>query len=87
MGEYIIERLKELSEKYPLRNIRGRGLLIAFDLPDASGEKVVSACLDEGLILNSPRPATIRLMPPLTVMKQHVDDMLDILSRVLGKIY
>jgi len=86
MGDYITERLKELSEKYPIRNIRGKGLLVAFDLPDPVGEKVVSACLDEGLILNSPRPSTIRLMPPLIVMKQHVDEMLDILSKVLDRI-
>ncbi|HEY8349403.1 MAG TPA: aspartate aminotransferase family protein [Clostridia bacterium] len=86
MGDYITERLKDLSEKYPIRNIRGKGLLIAFDLPDPIGEKVVSACLDEGLILNSPRPSTIRLMPPLIVMKQHVDEMIHILSGVLGRI-
>jgi acetylornithine/N-succinyldiaminopimelate aminotransferase len=87
MGEYIIERLKGMSEKYPLRNIRGKGLLTAFDLPDPIGEKIVSACLDEGLIINSPRPSAIRLMPPLIVMKQHVDEMIDILSRVLDRIY
>jgi len=41
--------------------------------------------LNEGLMLNSPRPSTIRLMPPLIVTKEETDKMIDILSKVLDK--
>lgn len=85
MGDYLKERLKELSEKYPISNIRGIGLLIAFDLAEPIGKDIVSECLKEGLILNSPQPSSIRFMPPLIVTKHDIDTMLEILSGVLQK--
>jgi acetylornithine/N-succinyldiaminopimelate aminotransferase len=84
-GEYIIKRLTELKDKYGLKNIRGKGLLIAFDLPSDKGFDVVDKCLDKGLILNAPRPSIIRLMPPLIVTKDEIDKMFDILCDVLDK--
>lgn len=86
IGDYALERLMEMSEKYPIGNIRGKGLLIAFDLPDPIGNRIVSECLREGLIVNSPQPYTIRLMPPLIVTKYDVDNMIQILSKVLDRM-
>ncbi len=84
-GEYLKNKLLEIKDKYQLSNIRGRGLLIAFDLPRENGSEIVSSCLKEGLIINSPRPSVIRLMPPLIVTKKEIDKMLEILTRILGK--
>ncbi len=86
MGDYIMDRLKELALKHPIKNIRGKGLLTAFDLPDPVGKEIVSACLAEGLIINSPQPSSIRLMSPLIVTKSDVDNMIKILSAVLSRI-
>lgn len=85
-GEYIVEKLNEIKDKYGLRNIRGRGLLIAFDLPEDKGGEVVGRCLNEGLIINSPRPNIIRLMPPLIVAQKDTDDMISILCKVLDRV-
>ncbi|MFL0195751.1 aspartate aminotransferase family protein [Clostridium sp. WILCCON 0269] len=82
-GEYIIEKLNEIKNTYGLKNIRGRGLLIAFDIPENKGSEIVIKCLDEGLLLNSPRPSTIRLMPPLIITHKETDNMITILSKVL----
>ena len=71
---------------YPIKNIRGLGLLIAFDLPEPIGKDIVSKCLKEGLILNSPQPSSIRFMPPLIVTKNDIDTMLDILNKVLSHL-
>jgi acetylornithine/N-succinyldiaminopimelate aminotransferase len=87
MGDYLSERLRELSEEYPLLNIRGKGLLIAFDLPEPVGKEIVSECLEKGLIINSPQPSAIRFMPPLIVTKGEIDEMLDILKKVLKAHY
>ncbi len=86
MGDYLKERLKELSEECPISNIRGIGLLIAFDLAEPIGKDIVSECLKDGLILNSPQPSTIRFMPPLIVTKHDIDAMLEILSGVLFRV-
>lgn len=87
MGDYLIDRLKELSQEYPINNIRGKGLLIAFDLSGPDGREIVSKCLENGLILNSPQPSAIRFMPPLIVTKAEIDEMLVILKQVLNNHY
>ncbi|KOA18101.1 acetylornithine aminotransferase [Clostridium homopropionicum DSM 5847] len=85
-GEYIVEKLNEIKDKYELTNIRGRGLLIAFDLPEDKGSEVAAGCLSEGLLLNSPRPNIIRIMPPLIVTQKDTDDMISILCKVLDRV-
>jgi len=85
-GEYLVERLKDIQSKYNLKDIRGMGLLIAFDLPEAKGPEFVKACLGEGLILNSPGPSVIRLMPPLIVTKDENDEMMRKLSKAFDRI-
>lgn len=64
-GKYIVEKLNEIKGKYGLKNIRGKGLLIGFDIPKDKGSEIVEECLKQNLLINSPRPFTIRLMPPL----------------------
>lgn len=85
-GEYLQQQLRQLADRFGLTNIRGKGLLIAFDLPADKGSEVVGACLKNGLLVNSPQSATIRLMPPLIVTAEDTDAMIAILSSVLADI-
>lgn len=85
-GQYIFDKLNAIKDKFGLKNMRGMGLLIAFDLPMEKGSEVVSECLKNGLLINSPQPAVIRLMPPLIVNKEEIDEMFEILERVLEKV-
>jgi 4-aminobutyrate aminotransferase-like enzyme len=41
---------------------------------------VVSACNNDGLLLNPLRPNAIRFMPPLTLSEEEADKALDILD-------
>lgn len=82
-SEYIQEKLQDLAEKYSLTNIRGKGLLLGFDLATPVAGKVAENCLSLKLIINAPQPSSIRLMPPLTVCKKEVDEMLFILEKTL----
>ena len=85
-GNYIFKKLNKLKTEFNLKDIRGKGLLIAFDLPIPKGSEIASECFKEGLIINSPQPSTIRLMPPLVVTEKDIDDMLQIISRVLKSV-
>lgn len=85
-GEYLQQQLRQIAGRFGLINIRGRGLLIAFDLPADKGSEIVGACLEKGLLVNSPQPAMIRLMPPLIVTAEDIDAMLAILSGVLADV-
>lgn len=85
-GKYLIEKLNALKERFNIKDIRGMGLLVAIDLPSNVGSDIVSECLKNGLIVNSPKPATIRFMPPLIVTQAEIDQMIEILYRVLDKV-
>ncbi len=83
LGAYIQQGLRMLADQHGLSKIRGRGLLLAFDLPQPSGAAFVSACMDAGLLINSPQPHTIRLMPPLVATEKDADEMLAVVGDVL----
>ncbi|MFF2888957.1 aspartate aminotransferase family protein [Paenibacillus sp. NPDC057967] len=80
-GHYLMEGLKRLSATMPITNVRGLGLLLAFDVPDAPS--LVEKCREKGLLVNAPNAHTIRLMPALIVEHSHIDAMLDILQEAL----
>jgi len=79
LGERLLEGLKTLPGA---RNARGRGLMAAFDVDDAPGV-VRRALLDQRLVLNATGPETVRLLPPLIVTADEVDDALARLRAVL----
>lgn len=85
-GDYIIEKLNKIKDKYHIENIRGKGLLIGFEVSNIIGQEVVDKCLEKGLIINSPHDSTIRLMPPLIVTKEDIDKMFIILCSVLDEL-
>jgi acetylornithine/N-succinyldiaminopimelate aminotransferase len=83
-GRYLTERLQGLSARFPISGIRGKGLMLAFDVPEGSAAALAAACLREGLLVNALGASTIRLVPPLIVTEQHIDDMLGILGHTLA---
>lgn len=85
VGEYLLRRLNDMASEYAIENIRGRGLLIAFDLKFDRGSDIVVKCLADRLLINSPQAKTIRLMPPLIVTERDAEKMLYILTHHLTR--
>ncbi|RJF97992.1 acetylornithine transaminase [Noviherbaspirillum saxi] len=88
-GAYMRAELLKLSEKHGLDGERGEGLLRALKLGKDIGPKIVEMARDMepvGLLLNSPRPDLLRFMPSLTVSKEEIDQMVNMLSEVLTKL-
>jgi acetylornithine/N-succinyldiaminopimelate aminotransferase len=56
--------------------VRGRGLMVAFEVPEAV-DLVRRALTERRLVLNSTGPTTVRLVPPLTVTAAEIDEALD----------
>jgi len=83
-GEYLAAQLRGLSEKFGLGEVRGHGLLLALDLGKPDGSRTVTAVQERGLLLNSPRPATLRFMPALNVTRAEIDKMLGIVGAALA---
>lgn len=85
-GTYLTEGLEALSAKHGMGKVRGRGLLQALDLGSPTANQVAPAALEAGLILNAPRPDSLRFMPALNVSCGEIDEMLEILDLVIGQI-
>ena len=75
-GEQLERGLAALSRQRGLGEVRGRGLLMALDLGRDAGAKVVEHARAKGLLLNSPRPNTLRFMPALNVSAEEIELML-----------
>jgi predicted acetylornithine/succinylornithine family transaminase len=66
----------------PVESVRGRGLIMAFEVEDARGF-ARRLLLDQRLVVNATGPTTIRLLPPLTVTAGEIDDALGRLAAAL----
>jgi acetylornithine/N-succinyldiaminopimelate aminotransferase len=82
-GDYLAQRLRELSATLGHGEVRGRGLLLALELKATDAAKVARNALDRGLLINAPRPDTLRFMPALNVTRDEIDRMLALLESVL----
>jgi 4-aminobutyrate aminotransferase len=69
VGEQLLSGLADLAERQPMvSGVRGRGLMIGFDLPDHdTAEAVEQACFQRGLLVLTCGQRAIRLAPPLVV--------------------
>ena len=89
VGAYIMGKLDELAAKYSkyISNIRGKGLLIAFDMADSkTRDLIVSKLFEEEVIALSCGHVTIRLRPLLTVDTAAVDILMEKLDKVLASM-
>jgi len=82
-GEYLAQRLRELSASLGHGEVRGRGLLLALELRGTDAGKVSRSAMDRGLLINAPRPDSLRFMPALNVTREEIDRMLVLLEGVL----
>ena len=90
MGQYFMEGLKKIQDKYPaIGDLRGLGLMIGMELvqPDGAPDraltaKVCACALDHGLYLLSCGcdKNVVRFIAPLTVSGEEIDTALEILD-------
>lgn len=73
-GAQVERILDALAPEFGIGGIRGIGLLRAFDLPAPRAAALVDAARERGLLLNAPRPSTVRLFPALTISAGEVEE-------------
>ena len=98
LGAHVMERLDKFSRRddlLPIDAIRGLGSMVAFDLvterggqtPDgAAAKRVTAKALEHGLVLLSCGVSgeTIRLLYPLTISDDLLDEGLDVIEKALA---
>ena len=85
-GLFLASELQRLSARHGLGDIRGDGLLLALDLTHPIAASIVAEGLEDGVLLNAPRPDTLRFMPALNVTREEIASMIDCLDAILTRI-
>lgn len=81
---YLEERLEKLTAENPnVEARRGMGLIQGLVLKKPVQE-VIAKCMEEGLIVISAGGNVLRLLPPLVITKEHVDEMMQKLEKALA---
>lgn len=84
VSNYLYERLEEVKASCPdIVDHRGKGFMqgLEFNKPVAD---IICKALDNGLVLINAGANIIRIMPPLIITKDNVDEMIEILKKSLS---
>ena len=85
-GRYLKARLHELAGDYPalVGDVRGRGLMCAFSMPDAvQRDALIAGLWQRGVIMLGCGPDSVRFRPALTVSCDELDAAVDAVRAVL----
>ena len=73
-GNYLVAQLKKIPQ---LQNIRGKGLMIGFDVPEELKDLRKRLLFQQHIFTGEAKPNTIRLLPSLALRKKDVDAFLE----------
>jgi len=88
MGNHLQNQLLKISHQDErVANVRGRGLLTAFDFPTKElRNKFVEKGMEHGVMFLGCGNQTIRFRPALIIQKDHIDEGLEVMEKVLKMI-
>jgi acetylornithine/N-succinyldiaminopimelate aminotransferase len=79
-GKYLLHELKKIST---IADVRGRGLMIGFDLPETKAKVRQDLLFKHHIFTGEAKPNAIRLLPSLSLAKNEADIFLDALNAEL----
>ena len=87
-GAYLQEQLLNISKKFPhISNVRGKGLLTAFDFPSkAMRDQFISKGLEKKVMFLGCGNQTIRFRPALIMENKHIDTGLEVMEQILPNL-
>ena len=80
MGELLHASVDDLGAK----EVRGLGLMQAFEFEDAKAKAFQQACLEAGLIVNAVDDHSIRLVPPLILTAKEIERAHAVMQKLAG---
>jgi acetylornithine aminotransferase len=80
IGAYLFNHLSAIPE---WQAVRGRGLMIGFDLPPAFANLKNTLLTNAHVFTGEAKPATIRLLPPLSLTQEQADSFLHKLQHAI----
>lgn len=87
-GNYLQERLVEISNKNAkIRNVRGLGLITAFDFPSKDmRDQFISKGMEENVMFLGCGEKTIRFRPALIIEKNHIDTGIEVIEKIIPSL-
>jgi 4-aminobutyrate aminotransferase len=96
MGRVAMKRLEEMKEKYEVvGDVRGKGLFIGVEIVKNKKSKergvreaqaIVRVCFKDGLILILAGTNTLRVVPPLNVAREELEEGLDVMEGAIARV-
>ena len=86
LGEHILGRLRSELTHPGIREIRGRGLLLAVEFETEVAKKAVKTLKSAGVLAKDTHGTTIRFAPPLVISETLLDEAADTIIRVLNEL-
>jgi acetylornithine/N-succinyldiaminopimelate aminotransferase len=86
ISKYFLSSLNKIKEKYPniIKEIRGRGLLIGIQLY-TNQTKFIKKLMENKLLTIKAAENVVRILPPLNVKKNEIDQALKIIKKVCSE--
>jgi acetylornithine aminotransferase len=86
ISSYLDQRLQELKEKYTfIKDIRGKGLLKGM-VVETNALEIVQKAINNELLILTAGPNVVRILPPLTVTKEEINEFKDKLDKTFQSI-
>lgn len=82
LGTYWMDQLRSFA---PITEVRGKGLMIGFDLPESLSSLRTDLLFKHHIFTGEAKPNTVRLLPSLALTKPDADMLLEALSVELKK--
>ena len=85
IGRVLFRHLEAMVDRIPaVKEVRGRGLMLAVELEGKKARKVVLDCLERGVLTNDVTPSAVRILPPLIIKEEEALEGLQVLEGVLS---
>ncbi|MCO5235930.1 MAG: aminotransferase class III-fold pyridoxal phosphate-dependent enzyme [Chitinophagaceae bacterium] len=83
VGKYLKEELKQIPE---IKNVRGRGLMIGFDVPEELRDLKKNLLQHQKIFTGEAKPNVIRLLPSLALKKRDAEDFIDAIKEEIAAL-
>lgn len=80
-GEYLMTSLNKLPY---IKNVRGKGLMIGFDVPDSLKDLRKNLLFKQHIFTGEAKPNVIRLLPSLALRKKDVNEFLEAIEEEIN---
>jgi acetylornithine/N-succinyldiaminopimelate aminotransferase len=82
-GDYIMKQLSGIPQ---IRNLRGRGLMIGFEVSEEFMDLRKNLLWEHKIFTGEAKPNVIRLLPALSLRKKDADEFLDAVREEIGAL-